>query len=235
MALLEVCVDDALGLIEALAGGADRVELCSALGLGGLTPSPGLMRMAVDCGVPCYPIIRPRSGDFCFGPDELAAICDDIRAARDCGLPGVVLGASRPDFSLDLLALEEMTAAAAGMDLSLHRCIDLCPDVAEAVEDAIGLGFSRILTSGGARTAAEGLERLSQMIEVAAGRISIMPGSGVSVQTWPLLSGLGVTEVHASCAIPLPQDPRLAWFGYQTGHEKRTDRAKVAALKALIA
>ena len=228
-------MDDALGLIEAVAGGADRIELCSALGLGGLTPSPGLMRMAADCGVPCYPIIRPRSGDFCFGAEEMEAICDDIRAARDYGLPGVVLGASTREGRLDVMALQEMTAAASGMDLSLHRCIDLCFDVAEAVEDAIGLGFSRILTSGGARTAADGLERLAQMIEVADGRISIMPGSGVSVETWPLLQGLGVTEVHASCAAPLPQDPRLVWFGYQTGQEKRTSRAKVAALKALIA
>ena len=235
MALLEVCVDDAMGLAEAVAGGADRVELCAALALGGLTPSPGLMEMAVDCGVPCYPIIRPRSGGFCYTEEEVATICGDIRAARELGLPGVVLGASRPDFRLDVLALEEMTEAAGDMDLTLHRCIDLCPDVEEAVQEAIGLGFSRILTSGGALRACDGVGRLARMIAVAGGRISIMPGSGVSVQTWPALAGLGVTEVHASCAVALPSDPVLRAFGFETGAEKRTDRAKVAALKALIA
>jgi len=235
LALLEVCVDDALGLWEAVKGGADRIELCSALALGGLTPSPGLMALAVDCGVPCYPIIRPRSGDFCFRPEEIDQILGDIRVAHDLGLPGVVLGASRPDFRLDVLALEEMIAAAGAMDLTLHRCIDLCPDVDEAVEEAIGLGFRRILTSGGAKTAAEGLPRLARMIEVAAGRISIMPGSGVSVQSWPQLAGLGVAEVHASCAGPLDWDPGLVAFGFQTGAEKRTEAARVAALKALVA
>jgi len=235
LALLEVCVDDALGLYEAVVGGADRVELCSALALGGLTPSPGLMEIAAGSGVPCYPIIRPRSGSFCFDEAEVSAICADIRAVRAYGLPGVVLGASRSDFRLDVLALEQMIMAAGDMDLTLHRCIDLCPDVTEAVEEAVGLGFSRILTSGGATTAAKGVGRIAQMITVAAGRISIMPGSGVSVETWAALAPLGVTEVHASCASPLPSDPTLRAFGFETGAEKRTDRAKVAGLKALIA
>ncbi len=231
---LEVCVDDALGLWAAVKGGADRLELCSALSLGGLTPSFGLMEMAAGCGVPAYPLIRARSGGFHFADDEIAGMCADIRAARDLGLEGVVLGALRPNLQLDLLALEAMIAAAGAMDLTLHRCIDLCPDVEEAVEEAIGLGFSRILTSGGAKTAAEGVERIARMIEVAAGRISIMPGSGVNEATWPLLAGLAVEEVHASCAVALKSDRVLKGFGFETGHEKRTDAAKVAALKAAI-
>lgn len=228
-------MDDSLGLAAAVEGGADRVELCSALALGGLTPSAGLMAVAAECGVPAYPLIRPRPGGFVFDAEELEVMRADIRAARDLGLPGVVLGALRPGGGLDLLALEELIAAAAGMDLTLHRCIDLCADIEAAVEEAVGLGFSRILTSGGALTAAEGVGRIARMIEVAAGRISIMPGSGVSDATWPLLAGLGVSEVHASCALPLPEDPALRAFGFAHGAEKRTDAARVAALKALLA
>lgn len=235
MAWLEVCVDDVPGLEAALEGGADRIELCSALALGGLTPLPGLIARASGCGVPVHAMIRPRAGDFCYAEDELDAMCEDIAAVRAAGLAGVVLGASRPDFTLDLLALERLTEAASGLDLTLHRCIDLCPDVAASVEEAVGLGFDRILTSGGAPRVVDGLERLAQMIEVAAGRIVIMPGSGISAESWPRLAGLGLTEVHASCALPLPQDLILRAMGFQTGAEKRTDAGQVAALKAVIA
>jgi len=232
---LEVCVDDAAGLANAVAGGADRVELCAALGIGGLTPSAGLMELAARTGVPCYPMIRPRSGDFVFTAAEVAVMRADIRAARAAGLTGVVLGASHPDGRLDAAVLATLISEAQGMDLTLHRAIDLCPDVDQAVETAIQLGFRRILSSGGARVAAEGLPRLARMIAVAAGRLSVMPGSGVSVDTWPLLAPLGATEVHASCASALPAtEGKALEFGFVSGTEKRTDRARVAALKAYL-
>jgi copper homeostasis protein len=232
--LLEVCVDDALGLAEAVAGGADRVELCAALGLGGLTPSAGLMAQAAAIGLPCYPLIRPRSGDFVFTAAEVAVMRADIRTARDMGLTGVVLGASRPDGRLDAECLATLIAEAAGLDLTLHRAVDLAPDVDEAVETAVQLGFRRILSSGGARVADQGVARLAQMIKVAAGRLSVMPGSGISPETWPLLAGLAIHEVHASCAVPMPVNAQAAEFGFVTGGEKRTERGRVAALKAAI-
>ena len=229
--LLEVCVDDAVGLAEAVAGGADRVELCAALGVGGLTPSLGLMEVAAGCGVPCYPMIRPRPGDFVFGAAEVAVMRRDIRAARAAGLPGVVLGAARGG-RLDLGVLGELVAEAAGLDLTLHRVIDLMADVEEAVEQAIALGFRQVLSSGGARVAHKGVPRLAAMMAVSKGRLSVMPGSGVSVETWPLLAGLGVREVHASCAVGLGGEADA--FGFVTGAERRTDRARVAALKAVL-
>ena len=231
---LEVCVDDGAGLAEAVAGGADRVELCAALGVGGLTPSRGLMEWAAGCGVPCYPMIRPRSGDFVFAAADVAVMRGDIRAARAAGLTGVVLGASLPDGRLNAAVLAELIGEARGLDLTLHRAVDLTPDVEEAVETAVGLGFRRILSSGGARVAGEGVARLARMIAVAAGRLSVMPGSGVSVESWPLLAGLGVTEVHASCAAPVMATGRAVEFGFVSGAERRTDRARVAALKAAI-
>lgn len=230
--LLEVCVDDALGLAEAVAGGADRIELCAALSVGGLTPTPGLIAQAGACGLPAYPMIRPRPGSFCFAAAEVACMKADIRATRAAGLTGVVLGASGADGRLDRAVLADLVAEAQGLDLTLHRAIDLAPDVEEAIEAALELGFRRILTSGGATTAPKGVERLKRMFAAAAGRLIIMPGSGVSIETWPLLAGLGAREIHASCASPLPDRPDM--FGFVTGQEKRTDRAKVRALKALI-
>ncbi|MDZ7907545.1 MAG: copper homeostasis protein CutC [Gemmobacter sp.] len=112
--LIEVCVDTLAGLEQAVAGGAGRIELCSALDLGGLTPSAGLMRAAAGCGLPVLAMMRPRAGGFCWSGAELALICDDIAMARQAGMAGVVLGASLPDGRLDLPALARMRAAAAG-------------------------------------------------------------------------------------------------------------------------
>ncbi|MFC3182306.1 copper homeostasis protein CutC [Cypionkella sinensis] len=233
--LLEVCVDDPAGLAEAIAGGADRIELCAALALGGLTPSHGLMQMAAQSGALCYPIIRPRSGDFSYTVAEVEVMRADIRAARSFGLKGVVLGASHPDGRLNEAVLRVLLDEAAGLDTTLHRCIDLTPDKIEAVQIAKDLGFRRILTSGGALTAAEGAAALAAMIKVAGPDLIIMPGSGVSVETLPKLCHLPLREIHASCASPLPSGGAALAFGFQSGSEKRTNRAKVAALKAALA
>ena len=234
MIRLEVCVDDALGLAEAVAGSADRVELCAALSIGGLTPSHGLMAVAAGCGVPCYPMIRPRAGDFVFCAAEVEVMRADIRAARALGLPGVVLGASRADGCLDEAVLRVLLAEAHGLDVTLHRAIDLAPDKAAAVDTAIALGFRRILTSGGALTAPDGADVLALMME-RAGDCIIMPGSGVSVASLPRLRHLPLREVHASCAVALPHGGEPLRFGFQSVGEKRTDRAAVAALKAALA
>ncbi len=230
--LLEICVDDALGLAEAVAGGADRVELCAALGLGGLTPSAGLMAMAAECGVPCYPMIRPRAGDFVFTAADVSVMKADIRAAREAGLTGVVLGVARLDGRLDEAVLGDLVAEAAGLDLTLHRVVDLVPDVDEAVEVAVRLGFRRVLSSGAAKVAGLGVVRLQRMITVAAGRLSVMPGSGVTVESWRQLAGLGVSEVHASCSVTM--GGRADDLGFVTGNERRCDRGRVAVLKRVI-
>jgi len=234
MIRLEVCVDDPAGLAEAIAGGADRIELCAALSLGGLTPPPGLITAAAESPVPVFAMIRPRSGDFVFSPAEVRAMRADIRAMRDAGLAGVVLGANRADGTLDAAVLSDLLAEAAGMEATLHRAIDLTPDPEAAVETAVALGFGRILTSGGQARAHEGADVLARMFRAAAGRLIVMPGSGVTPETVPALAALPLREVHASCAIPLPAGGRPLAMGFQTGTEKRTDRHRVAALKAAL-
>ena len=225
--LLEVCVDSLAGLRAAVAGGADRIELCAALEVGGLTPSAGLIRAAADCPVPVLAMIRPRSGGFDFSRDEAAMMQGDIAAARAAGLAGVVLGATR-GAALDRAVLAELVAAAQGMDLTLHRAVDLCDEAEAAVETAVALGFRRILSSGGARSAGQGLPRLAAMIAVARGRIAIMPGAGVSADTVGLLRPLGVTEVHASCSVPGPAAP----MGF--GAPRVTSADQVRALKSVL-
>jgi len=145
---LEVAVDDPAGLRAAVEGGADRIELCSALDVGGLTPSAGLMRLAAGCGLPVLAMIRPRSGGFCYDGDELAVMASDIAAARMTGLAGVVLGALTPELRLDLPAMEGLMRRAAGLEVTLHRAFDLIDNWREAVDQAVALGVNRILTVG---------------------------------------------------------------------------------------
>ena len=234
---LEVCVDDADGLYAAIEGGADRIELCAALSVGGLTPNPGLMALAGPPPVPVYAMIRPRPGDFIFSTADLDVMRRDIDAARDAGLAGVVLGASLADGRLDASMLIKLTGHAAGLGMTLHRAFDLVPDFAEAMEAAVELGFERILTSGGAKSAPQAIDRLTEIIERAAGRLSIMPGSGVTLDTVDALLGkLAVGEVHSSCSVREPaQDPRLVEMGFVSADRRRTDADTVRAMKAKLA
>lgn len=234
--LLEVCVDDPDGLEAAVAGGADRVELCSALCAGGLTPSPGLMSAAGMPPVPVYAMIRPRAGDFVYDAADLEVMRRDIDAARAAGLAGVVLGASRADGRLDARMLTKLAGHAAGMGLTLHRAFDLVPDFAEALEIAVELGFERILTSGGAKTAPEAVEILEKLIAAASGRISIMPGSGITSNTaGTLLPRLAIAEVHSSCSTSEPaNDMRLVEMGFTAPERRRTDAAKIRAMRACL-
>ncbi len=228
---LEVCVDTPEGLAAAVAGGADRIELCAALGLGGLTPSPGSLAEAAGCGVPVMVMIRPRAGDFHWSDAEIRAMEADIAAVRAAGLAGVVLGASLPDGRLDGQVLRRLAALAGGLDLTLHRCVDLVPDMGAALEAAVALGFRRILTSGGAATAIEGAAQLRALIGQAAGRISIMPGAGVTADNARLLIGLGASELHGSCSASVPVTGRGVDLGFGPAVERRTDAAVVRAVK----
>jgi copper homeostasis protein len=230
---LEVCVDDAAGVDAAVAGGADRIELCAALATGGLTPPPGLMAYAGKAPIPSYAMIRPRAGSFVFDAGEIDIMLWDIDAARRAGLAGVVLGASLPDGRLDEVLLRRLAEHGYGLGLTLHRAFDLVPDFAEAVEIAVELGFERILTSGGKKTALEGVDALAKVVDHAAGRISIMPGSGVSISNAGLLrQRLGVSELHSSCSVAVREEnARLVSLGFAGETARRTDASVVRALK----
>jgi len=232
--LVEICVDSPAGLAAAIAGGADRIELCAALSLGGLTPSPGLIAAAADCPVPVRAMIRPREGDFRFDAGEQRAMLADVRAARSAGLSGVVIGAQAPDGELDVAALKALVAEAEGLDVTLHRVVDLLDDPVAAVDIALDLGIATILTSGGGRTAIEGARVIRAMRERAFGRVEILAGAGVrAINVGALVVATGVGAVHASCATPVAQaDPRTRDFGFASGSERTTDAAAVATLKA---
>lgn len=229
---MEVCVDTPDGLDIAVANGADRIELCSALALGGLTPSAGSMEAAGKAPVPVLAMIRPRGGGFVWSPAEIAVMRDDIRASRNAGLAGVVLGASRADRTLDCETLAALLAAAQGLTTTLHRCFDLVPDPFVALEQAIALGFDRILTSGQAMTAPDGIELIARLHAAAAGRIIILPGSGITAENARRFTALGLREVHASCSVAQAEDGGVAGFGFGPALRRDTSARLLQALVA---
>lgn len=235
--LLEVCIDDAAGIAAAAAGGADRIEVCSALSVGGLTPSAGLMRAARTSGIPAVAMIRPRAGNFIFSKDDLAAMLADIALAREIGMTGVVIGAARPDHTLDLDMLARLRDAAGPLEVCLHRVFDLTPDPFAAIDQAVELGFSRILTSGQAQSVPEGLALLRELSGYAAGRISILPGGGITrANVGDVVRALGTREIHASCGRPQAADADLLRFGFSPpGGSKPGDPELIGEMRRMLA
>ena len=230
--ILEICVDSPAGLAAAIEGGADRIELCAALALGGLTPSPGLVRLAASAPVPVFAMIRPRAGSFVFGPDDEAAMHADIAHVRAANLAGVVLGASRPGGALDVAMLSRLLASAGPLGRTLHRAFDLTSDLDAALDQAIALGFHRVLTSGGAPAVAGGLPAVTAAVARGRGRIAIMAGGGVRPALVPALRQAGVTELHASCRAPAPADAQALAFGFGMPGWGETDVTRVRALRS---
>lgn len=230
--LLEICVDDVAGLEAAIVGGADRIELCSALGSGGLTPSRGFMAIAANVPIPVHALIRPRAGHFTYSKDEIAVMEADIHAVREAGLAGVVIGATTMDAALDIDAIRRLIKVAEGLDLTLHRAIDVVADMEAALDLAIELGFSRVLTSGGARHAEDGLPVIERLARHGAGRISIMPGGGVRPENAALFLAVPeMRELHASCSQADSGQDRLVELGFEDESVRRTDADTVRRLK----
>jgi copper homeostasis protein len=236
LTLLEVCVDAVEGLAAAIAGGADRIELCSALSLGGLTPSHGFIQVAAMAPVPVRAMIRPRGGSFVFTLGETDVMRRDIDVVRAAGLAGVVIGAATKTGALDLATLQTLVAHAEGLDVSLHRVVDLLPNGEEAVDVAVALGLSTILTSGAALTAEAGCDRIAAMRVRAAGRIEILAGGGISADNvGRIVATSGVRSVHASCSrIAATADPRAVAFGFASPYARETDTDLVANLRAAL-
>lgn len=238
--MLEICVEDGAGIDAAVAGGAGRIELCAALAVGGLTPALSLIRAAAAAPLPVHLLARPRAGDFVYDAAERALVAEDIRTAAEAGLAGVVIGASRPDRTLDGDAMagwmEQARAmgAARGSPLSvtLHRAIDLCPDMPAALDAAVALGVDRILTSGGAPRAIDGCTMLARLVQRAQGRIVVMAGSGIDAATLPAILRTGVGEVHASCRVTraVPADQPERRFGFVGDETAAVDTGRVRAL-----
>lgn len=205
--ILEICCANPESVDAAISGGADRIELCSGLSVGGLTPSKGLIDYACHRMIPINVLIRPRSGDFVYTDSDFDVMLNDIAWSAQAGAKGVVIGALNPDGSIDYDRCKPLVdrARSLGLSITFHRAFDLCNSPAEGLEAIISLGCDRVLTSGQATDALSGAKVIADLVRQADGRIKIMAGAGINPSNVAdIISRTGVTEVHASAKISSP-------------------------------
>jgi copper homeostasis protein CutC len=238
---LEIAVTTPAEAVAAVKAGADRLELCAGLELGGLTPSPGVfarVRELVD--VPVWVLLRPRPGGFCHDAEEVEAMARDSRHFLDAGASGVVLGVLDERGGIDDSACRRLADAAEGR-VTFHRAFDFTARLPDSLEQLVSLGFARVLTSGGQPTAREGSAVIAELVTQSGGRIEILPGGGVRADhAAQLVRSTGCNQVHAAPRKPsddptLPRKPDLARaVGPANPGAAVTDPAQVFALRKAL-
>ncbi len=244
--LLEICVDSIESAVAAQRGGAQRIELCSALSEGGITPSAGLLslvrkKLRIDINV----MIRPRGGDFCYSALEFEQMREEIEQARAAGANGVVLGILKPNGTVDAKRTRQLVELAGPLPVTFHRAIDASRNLPASLEAITDAGAVRILTSGGAPNVTLGLKMIARLVDRAGNRISIMPGSGVRPENIvELAKATGAREFHGSAGnwnpgpmkfrkrtVRFSDTPGREFVRYRTNTE--TVRSLARALKTL--
>ncbi|WP_374008594.1 copper homeostasis protein CutC [Leifsonia sp. LS-T14] len=242
MTVVEICLDDLAGVRVAEEAGADRVELCAALGEGGITPSigtvAGALRAAARIGIQV--LIRQRPGDFVYDEVEVQAMVDDIHSMRALPNPagvtlGFVIGALRDDGRINGDATRRLVAACGDAPVTFHKAFDQVEDRAAALEQLVGFGITRVLTSGCAPAAREGAEGLARLVDQAGDRITILAGGGVRPgNAAEIVAATGVREVHLRAQELVTTAGAAAPTAYDSGERAVTSAAVVGAVVAAV-
>lgn len=213
--LIEICLEDVQSVIAAQKGGADRVELCSDLFEGGLTPTIGTVLTALEmASIPINCMIRPRSGDFCYSDIEYEVMKQDVLAFKQAGVNGIVFGILTPEGDVDKKRCNELIELARPLSVTFHRAFDMTRDPYRALEDLIGLGVDRVLTSGQEASVPEGAELLAELVKIAGDRIIVMPGCGITERNFGRIRRqIGAREYH----IHLPREEKSKMV-FHPGH-----------------
>lgn len=239
---IEICVDNIESVMTANQLPIQRIELCSALSLGGITPNYGLIKQAIKHShLPIALMIRPRAGDFIFSPEEVAIMVEDIEMARSFGIQHIVIGALTTAAEIDLNTTKTLIQTAQGMEITFHRAFDLCNNPFQALEQLIELGCHRILTSGQAVTAEQGIPLLQKLVQQADNRIQIMAGCGINANNVrTLIEQTQVPEIHFSAKgdriSPMRKNSQVA-MGKNTEQDQKIDvldRTKAEAILTKI-
>ena len=244
--LLEICVDSLASARAAIAGGADRLELCAALLAGGLTPYEGLLRqIRAESDIPIRCLMRPRAGDFLYTPEEIQLMVQQIHCLKAAGADGFVIGCLTPEGDLDVAAMEPLVDACGNCGITLHRCIDVSRDPVETYRAAARLGIDTVLSSGAAANCALGQDTIARLIALrdAENGPEVLIGAGVNAAVIRLFRETvpGARAFHASCKTELESAMRFRRDGVPMGlpgldewHIQQTDEAAVRAAKAAL-
>ncbi len=238
---VEVCVDSVASAVAAERGGAHRVELCSDLLEGGVTPSIGLLsvvRSRVSIGV--HPIIRPRPGDFCYSDEEFDCMQRDIETAKKEGADGVVFGILKLDGTVDVKRTKQLVEVARPLSVTFHRAFDMTADLLRALEDVCAAGVNRVLTSGGEQECLQGVGTLAKLVKATRGRVVVMAGGRIGIRNAAsIIEQTGVTEIHVGLATPVsssnlhPNSQRLS-LGKVQGREFPRTHVLEESVRTLI-
>lgn len=200
--IFEVCASSFESAKNAQIAGAQRIELCAELAVGGLTPSHGLItKVMEELSIANCVLIRPRSGDFTYSDDEFDVMLRDIAFCREINCDGVVTGVLLKDGNIDIPRTQRLIEVAGDMDFVYHRAFDCTPEPEKALEQLKALGVKRILSSGQKKSAIEGLDLLEKLKDLSGGSPSIMPGGGISAQNIQQIKKAGFTEIHFSATV----------------------------------
>jgi len=199
--ILEICAANYKSAINAQKAGAHRIELCSELAIGGITPSYGLLKKVVDSvSIPVFVLIRPRSGNFTYSDVEFEIMKENIKFCKSIGVSGVVSGVLKEDYTIDVVRTQELITLSNPLPFTFHRAFDWTPNPIEALEQLIKIGVNRVLTSGQESNAEKGFELLKRLKSMANNRIIILPGSRIKSDNAMLFKEAGFKEIHASAS-----------------------------------
>lgn len=235
--LLEICAGSMNSALAAQEGGADRIELCDNMAVGGTTTSYGMISTCKKLlQIPVFPIIRPRGGDFLYSVEEFEVMKQDVITCSELGCEGVVFGILQNDGSIDMKRCSELITLAKPMQVTFHRAFDHCNDLKKGLEDVISLGCDRVLSSGGEIYAADGIKMLKDLVQKAENRISIMPGSGITHKNLlRLIRETGACEFHSTAKkLRAPGSVTRATENLRPLYLYETDAAEVAKMKQII-
>ncbi|MDQ1406903.1 MAG: copper homeostasis protein [Acidobacteriaceae bacterium] len=214
--LLEISVEALEAAAAAERGGADRIELCRDLSVGGLTPDLASLRaVRQQIQIPIFVMIRQRAGDFVYAPNEFTQMKKSIAVAEDSGADGMVLGILKANRTVDIDRTRELVELAKPLPLTFHRAFDACPDFSQALDDVVRCGASRILTSGGSASALEGVDNIAMLILMADQRVTIVPGAGINMRNiLQIAAATGAREFHSGLSSVLPH-PQMNYLEFE--------------------
>lgn len=235
--MLEICADSVESAVAAERGGANRVELCSNLLEGGVSPSAGLIstvrsRLSIDLFI----MIRPRGGDFCYSADEYEAMEQDVLTAKHLGADGIVLGILKEDGDIDVARTCHLIEIARPLEATFHRAFDMSREIGKSLADVIQTGADRVLTSGGEQNVQDGLPAVRNLVGAAGSRIAVMAGGGVrESNVHRIIRETGVREIHASVRVQVPSPMRYRNEKISMGMAKGREYQRLTVLEERVA
>ena len=212
--LLEICANSFKSAQNAEKAGADRIELCSELSVGGITPSYGLIKKVnKELSIPIHILIRPRSGDFTYTIEEFDIIKENVQLCKELGVSGIVIGVLHKDNTIDYDKTQQLIELAKPMHVAFHRAFDCVPNPKESLKKLVELGIETILTSGQHPKAANGIELLKELQNAAGDKLTILAGGGVNPNNVREFKKAGLKAVHASASIVTQENKEDSYFG----------------------